>query len=1254
MADVTKRGKVYYLKNRPSTFATGWVGGDTWAPAGDKRRGFYLLDESWAGGINWHDDDLSHVAKFKDHQVFYGGNRIWPIVKDAVQKHLLKIPKDKFNDSHRAFWKRFKNLIQNNDENTWNALRDRGIDLNEGGSSNLAGENLDKSSFEKSMAKAADLWIKNTGHRKGITTFAYISPVNARGAQQGLRLMLWGPAMNRPVEIAKFKSGGGAIATEPHKHDKENWTTMKSFEYYIDDDGDAEIKAKKGKSWMGNGQTARVVPAKNEAPIKYPLSVFKSGWERAWGVPKETTKMISLNQELKAHTPVVDKINDTQMNAAYDKFVTFANNPANPPSGHPCSANERLGDCMKKITEKDHAVEQLGISHMQYSQIHYVALVFLQFKELDEANRQAIQTHDSKGKQIAKPTSPEDVFKRLKKTTQVQRDSNLEKGRKEVLKGKAKIVAPVLSKEEIEASQRANMQCALLMNLKDLAGTQFGYAITAAGSKRTNRSDVIRVCYSGRDNKDQNQIINKLLSQPGSSIAPFMNITPEIASSMMPMIRLFKVGTEGRNLSETEFAFDSYTGQNPDRKTFTLDDVDRGDGVGIKEFSWSFHGGNPALSRKDIKAKLVMFFQTFQDFIKPRNGGKYRFVDLMLFGGAKPGEKAKKMGFGKYQVDQYDPSYYRIRADVGWSIRNDENFKDLVAARDFGSEDAKSALGKFNKALESINQTFFLNMVEHNIDIRKDGTVMVTAEYQAYIESATKTNVLDSLSTPMILKHRDDLNKKVESVLMKSCKGGKKRSSGSGASGRDVLLNMANTVEELYMESAYQSIMKRLIKRKLIQVRYIDKKHINKQKNPGKWESPPKLMTPGEAASIINSETTSKGRKKKKGNKSAQKNAKPTKPPPKAASSTVKGVFKLLPPDSKLIQLNYFYVNDLVDVIMDAKKGISGEHRPELSKTKIVLGSFEHDEQVINIGAIPVSTQYFFEWFTDNVISKKLKTFPVMTFIRSLTNHLISDMLHEACVTEKADATIEFRTTTAFGAGKDAPLKSTSRICKNVANVKPLRSFLKDGEDANRAWHYIIVYAMKTGRNKPHTGTGNAKEDGKRGIHHLHIGQNRGIVKHISFEKTDIQYAREARYMRHGFDGLGQIGAVYNAKIEMIGNTIFYPGMLLYIDPIGIGGRGFDPTNIRSEANALGFGGYHLVTKADSSITPSGYKTTVTAMFNYSGESLFKLNANGKRTSAEAETSPLLPESNAACSEVIGELQAINASWHLGKKPEGL
>jgi hypothetical protein len=169
----------------------------------------------------------------------------------------------------------------------------------------------------------------------------------------------------------------------------------------------------------------------------------------------------------------------------------------------------------------------------------------------------------------------------------------------------------------------------------------------------------------------------------------------------------------------------------------------------------------------------------------------------------------------------------------------------------------------------------------------------------------------------------------------------------------------------------------------------------------------------------------------------------------------------------------------------------------------------------------------------------------------------------------------------------------------------PLESNIGEGS-INDVFNYIVIYPVTEVLS--HNGTGDYTEDGDNGVYHFLIGKNDGIIKTMKFAKTDIQYIREARFMNHGHDGLMQLSAVYKVTLEMFGNTIFYPGMYIFIDPRGVGGSSFDPTkgpsgnNPGSIANSLGLGGYHLITRVNSTVGPGQFDTTVEAQFVYSGD----------------------------------------------------
>jgi hypothetical protein len=136
-----------------------------------------------------------------------------------------------------------------------------------------------------------------------------------------------------------------------------------------------------------------------------------------------------------------------------------------------------------------------------------------------------------------------------------------------------------------------------------------------------------------------------------------------------------------------------------------------------------------------------------------------------------------------------------------------------------------------------------------------------------------------------------------------------------------------------------------------------------------------------------------------------------------------------------------------------------------------------------------------------------------------------------------------------------------------------------------------------------------------------------------------MAYIREARYLREGVDGLLQLGAVYRVTLNMFGNTLFYPGMLLYVNPFGLGGEDFLPNKPNSIANKLGLGGYHLIEKVNSSITSGLFKTTVEAMFVYSGDGDTRFNIQGNQEDNPDENIEDPSKVDPTCSNLVSDIR---------------
>ena len=725
-----------------------------------------------------------------------------------------------------------------------------------------------------------------------------------------------------------------------------------------------------------------------------------------------------------------------------------------------------------------------------------------------------------------------------------------------------------LTEAEIKEKQKFLKQCVLMTQLEELRKEHLASILDSkVNPNPIHTKGSAFLPYKGRfymvreNTSDQSSTINKLLIPNEQSISQFLNISPAVAAHLVPKLRFYKVFTDNEGkLDEFEFEFRNFT-ESSRVNSLASTHFDRGGDYGVKSFDFSFDGSTPATAKNDIKADLKLYFQSFGDFIKKRRFGDYEhsFVDLLLLPGGQP-----KSGSGKESDFQYQPSYYRIRVDVGWMIDpvSMPSVKDIIGAQ--GVQDLA-------KALELINKSFYLNMIDHTMDFRDDGSVDISVNYRAYVESALKGTSLDALADKRTQKSLAAARRDYEEIVSKQI---------CNVQELNRIRRSLSQLEELLRKQSLQSITKRLTDRLMIRTKIADKSAVDTFAKTGFLDRRVKLID---------------------------------------------GIASR--PSDDYLQINYFYLADLLYVILDSIYDERGENYIEGTENfKFVLTSFEYSDVFsnngtpppINIGSIPITMDIFSEWFKENVLKAERTNYPIMYFIRDLAKYLLVEIMSETCFKSTFDKSLNFKTANFLGkrnaSGVDAmaslypPLNKTTNSEDLVIDVTsnynkghlPLRA---EGASVFDLHNYIVVYA-ETPRHTASGKVGDPVEDGKNGIIHYRIGQDKGIVKKIKFSKSDMQYIREARFFRHGNDGLMQLSAVYKVSLDMIGNTLYYPGMEVYIDPVGFLGanQDADPRIINSVANKLGFGGYHLVTSVKSSIAPGKFTTTVEALFHYSGD----------------------------------------------------
>tara|TARA_R100001443_G_scaffold45943_3_gene58934 strand:+ start:1270 stop:6429 length:5160 start_codon:yes stop_codon:yes gene_type:complete len=837
--------------------------------------------------------------------------------------------------------------------------------------------------------------------------------------------------------------------------------------------------------------------------------------------------------------------------------------------------------------------------------------------------------------------------------------------------------------------------------------TESGYVVTPFGD---------RFHMLGESGGRYHQISNILIAPDVVAARPFMDLTPELQAALVPKIRLFRVTDNNGKEVEKEFIFENFVSTDEIKSLRDASTISRGRGGGIKSFNWSYEGTTPATAKKDINAELVLFFQSFDELTRTRGqpGKEYKYIDLLLY----------PTNTNSIHPNEYQPANFRIRADVGWQIRDDRQFKNLLWSREVKEANRRNAhkeaefnkkgkklsakvmaqhlknsknnlLPKMKKALETVNKTFLLNKIDHEIDFRNDGTVELRITYAAYAESVSKTAKVNALSTPQIEFFRASMQDELKKLL---------DSSDCRVEEIDALRIAQARREEKLIKAAQGSIVKRLKERGLYRSVAFNRDQVNE---------------------YLKSYSTSA---------------------PKPIGDKYYHLITPVDTDFKTQkEVGFYFLGDILHTVMDclympmyapppdfdAQEESTLEYHkriPGMERYVPLLSSFIYTDYnskkpifSANIADIPISAQYFNEWMVDNVIKSGRTIYPLMDFIKDLLEAAV-DLMTEVCINRQIDVSLMFQTTQIRGIGYPTGWSTHSYLTSELDANEEIKTedknatkwedrfgvikdrileMLEEGDtdydptiinvDNWHApgsgfddWHaclpipqgdeiegvrvplegyydYNLIYPVSPTLTSTHQGRGMKYIDEENGTYHFHIGLNRGLMKNIKFSKSEMAYLREARYYNQGTYGLLQLGAVHNVDIELFGNTIFYPGMEIFIDPRNFGGSHWDPTvggRNRSVANQLGIGGYHTITKVESTISPQGYNTKLTALFQYSGDGESRMMAiDGKTITTrqeEEEITAKTPARDLKCVDAVDnalrQTIQVNAKKKAGKK----
>jgi hypothetical protein len=122
---------------------------------------------------------------------------------------------------------------------------------------------------------------------------------------------------------------------------------------------------------------------------------------------------------------------------------------------------------------------------------------------------------------------------------------------------------------------------------------------------------------------------------------------------------------------------------------------------------------------------------------------------------------------------------------------------------------------------------------------------------------------------------------------------------------------------------------------------------------------------------------------------------------------------------------------------------------------------------------------------------------------------------------------------------------------------------------------------------------GEQVEDEKKGIYHLVLGSDRGLVKSFNFSEKQVPHLRAMNIAnaKWNSDGLNALVLPQDADLTMVGNNLFQNGQLVYINAdLGFG------TEV---ARSLGVGGYYRVYRSANRIASGRFETEISCMWEF-------------------------------------------------------
>ena len=256
-----------------------------------------------------------------------------------------------------------------------------------------------------------------------------------------------------------------------------------------------------------------------------------------------------------------------------------------------------------------------------------------------------------------------------------------------------------------------------------------------------------------------------------------------------------------------------------------------------------------------------------------------------------------------------------------------------------------------------------------------------------------------------------------------------------------------------------------------------------------------------------------------------------------------------------------------------------------------------------SLANLPISLEYFGNWFFENVISVEREQYFFRRFLDDVLNGLVQPILNTMCGDQKS-----LRLGYTLHTVAADMLPNTIAAGQKISIYPPRErnpfslQFGADGfvESVRRAAFksaqagvdeqlttLILVHAEQVNVKR----TGSVEEDQKTGVYHFFLGSDRGLVKQFNFSKKQMPQLRAMNIERvnKGASKAGILVLPMDVSLTMFGNGLLRNGSMIFVNAdYGVG---------TAVADQLALGGYYRVYKSSNVIRPGFFETTVDCIF---------------------------------------------------------